>query len=92
MYFMKNLFGNNDLSINASITDKGKAVLYPSATSETNIQINQDEFHYPNLLDAAVALNLNLPMNQGPSFVGSKEGDLMGTVPSYQFSRPRANR
>lgn len=92
MYFMKNLFGNNDLSINASITDKGKAVLYPSATSETNIQIDQDAFHYPNLLDAAVALNLNLPMNQGPSFVGSKEGDLLGTVPSCQFSRPRANK
>ncbi|CAI9759127.1 unnamed protein product [Fraxinus pennsylvanica] len=92
MDFMKNLFGNNDLSSNASIVDNGKAVLYPSSASETNTQINQDAFLYPNMLDAAVGLSMNLPMNQGHSFVGTMEGDLMGMVPSFQFSHPGANQ
>ncbi|KAL2508302.1 myb domain protein [Forsythia ovata] len=90
MDFMRNLF-SNDSSSKVSVVDRGKAMLYPSAASETNMQMNEDAYLYPDLLDAAIGLNLNLPMNQGPSFAGRMEVDLMGMVSSCQFSHPRPN-
>lgn len=89
MDFMKNLFGNNDSSNNASMVDKGKAMMYPPAASEMNMQINEDAFLYPDFLDSAIGLTLDLPMNQDPSLEGRMEGDLMGMVSSCQFSHPK---
>ncbi|XP_022861681.1 transcription factor MYB119-like [Olea europaea var. sylvestris] len=89
MDFMKNLFGNNDSSNNASMVDKGKAMMYPPAASEMKMQINEDAFLYPHFLDSAIGLTLDLPMNQDPSLEGRMEGDLMGMVSSCQFSHPK---
>lgn len=69
MDFMKNLFGSNDSSNNASIVDKGKAMLYPPAASEMNMQINEDAFLYPDMLDSDIGLTLDLPMNQDTSLM-----------------------
>ncbi|CAI9778713.1 unnamed protein product [Fraxinus pennsylvanica] len=83
--FMKNLFGNNDSSSNASMVQS-------HAASETNMKINQDAFLYPDLFDLAIGLTWNLPMNQFSSFAGRMDGDLMGMVSSCQLSLPRVDQ